>query len=281
MLVVDPTAILPPPSRFAPRPEPGSPQGTVFLPKEHGSWSLALEPLALGLLAAPSLAGAALALAALAGFFARRPLKAALAPGFTERRRTARGTVVMLSALTVAAFFETVLLGGVPDLWPLLLAAPLGGMFAWFDGQNESRTAAAELAGSATFALLPAAFATLAGWAWPAALALAALALVRSVPTVLTVRTCLRLGKNQPVNARLPLAAGVLALGLTVGLVGRHLVPVVAVGLVALLLVRTVVFVISLRPAWPAKRIGMIEAALGVLYVGVLALAYHRAAGLS
>lgn len=53
--------------------------GTVFLPKEHGSWSLALEPLALGLLVAPSLAGGALAGAVLAGFFARRPLKAALA----------------------------------------------------------------------------------------------------------------------------------------------------------------------------------------------------------
>ena len=52
-------------------------RGAVFLPREHGSWSLALEPLALGLLVVPSAAGAALAAAALAGFFARRPLKAA------------------------------------------------------------------------------------------------------------------------------------------------------------------------------------------------------------
>jgi hypothetical protein len=47
----------------------------LILPKEHGSWSLALEPLALGLLAAPSLAGGPLAIAAIAGFFLRRPLK--------------------------------------------------------------------------------------------------------------------------------------------------------------------------------------------------------------
>ena len=41
----------------------------LTLPKEHGSWSLALEPVAFGLLVAPSAAGAALALAAGLGFF--------------------------------------------------------------------------------------------------------------------------------------------------------------------------------------------------------------------
>ncbi len=35
----------------------------LTLPKEHGSWSLALEPVAFGLLVAPSAAGAALTLA--------------------------------------------------------------------------------------------------------------------------------------------------------------------------------------------------------------------------
>jgi hypothetical protein len=40
----------------------------VILPKEHGSWSLALEPIALGLLVAPSWAGGSLAVAVLAGF---------------------------------------------------------------------------------------------------------------------------------------------------------------------------------------------------------------------
>ena len=238
-----------------------------------------LEPLALGLLAAPSPAGAALALAALAGFFARRPLKAALAPEFTARRRTARKTVVMLSALAVAGLFETLVLDGVTALWPVLLAAPLGGLFVHFDRQNESRAAAAELAGSATFALLPAVFATLAGWSWPAALALAALALARSVPTVLTVRTCLRLAKGQKADARWPLAAGAVALGVIGALASHRLVPGLSVGLVALLLLRTGFFVTSLRPAWPASRIGMIEAAIGVLYVGVLAFAYHQLGG--
>jgi len=256
-------------------PAAGTPAPAIFLPREHGSWSLVLEPLTLGLLVAPSSAGAALALAALAGFFARRPLKAALAPEFTARRRAARETVVMFSALAVAGLFETLVLGGATALWPLLLAAPLGGMFVHFDRQNESRAAAAELAGSATFALLPAVFATLAGWSWPTALALAALALARSVPTVLTVRTCLRLGKGQKPDIRRPVTAAAVALGLIGALASRRLVPGLSVGLVALLLLRTGFFVTALRPGWPAKRIGMIEAAIGALYVGITAFAYH------
>src|ERR1017187_2204793 len=47
----------------------------LTLPKEHGSWSLALEPVAFGLLVAPSASGAGLALAAVSGFFLRRPMK--------------------------------------------------------------------------------------------------------------------------------------------------------------------------------------------------------------
>lgn len=259
----------------APRPGSGVSGSALFLPKEHGSWSLALEPLALGLLVAPSSAGAALALAALAAFFARQPMKAALSPEFTRRRRTARETVVLFSALAVAGLVETLVLGGVAALWPLLLAAPFGALFAFFDLQNDSRAAAAELAGSATFAILPAAFATLAGWPGPAALALAALALARSVPTVLTVRTCFRLGKGQKTDARLPLAAAALALGLIGFLATQPLVPWLAVGLAALLLVRTVFLATPLRPAWPARRVGIMEAVLGVVYVGTLALAYR------
>jgi hypothetical protein len=275
MLIVDPTAALPQPPRPTPRVVAGPPQSTVFLPKEHGSWSMAIEPLALGLLVAPTPAGTALATAALAGFFARRPLKLALAPEYTARRQVARETMVMFSAFAMAGLFETLVLGGVTALWPLLLAVPLGGLFAWFDLQNDSRAAAAELAGSAAFALLPATLATLAGWPWPAAFALSALALARSVPTVLTVRTGLRLGKNQPVNVAAPLAVGVLAVGVIGTLAWRHLVPLVAVVLVVLLLIRTVFFVSPLRPVWPARRLGMLEAALGVVYVGLLGLAFH------
>lgn len=275
MLIVDQTPVPPPAFRSSPVPENGSPAATVFLPKEHGSWSLAFEPLAFGLLVAPSSAGAALALAAVAGFFARRPFKAALAPAFSPRRRTARETVGMLSALAVAGLFETLEVGGFAALWPLLLAVPFGALFVWFDAQNESRAAAAELAGSTTFALLPAAFATLAGWPWPTALGLSAVVLIRSVPTVLTVRACLRRSKGQPVGILALLASGILALGAALVLASQRLVPGLILVLAGLLLLRTALFLSPLRPDWSARRIGIFEAILGVLYFGAAVLAYR------
>ena len=56
---------------------------SVALPAEKGSWSLVSEPILLGLLAAASWAGAALAVGAFAMFLCNRPLKVYLA----DRRR--------------------------------------------------------------------------------------------------------------------------------------------------------------------------------------------------
>jgi len=256
------------------RPVPVAPVTSVFLPKEHGSWSLALEPLALGLLVAPTSAGGALTVAALAGFFARRPFKAFFAPA-TIRRREAGQAILIFSALGVAGFSVVLVLGGAAALWPLLLAAPLGGLFAWFDAQNGSRAAAAEIAGSAAFALVPAALATLAGWSPGPALALAALALTRSVPTVLTVRSSLRQAKGESAGFLLPvLAALVAALGITV-LCGLSLVPAWAALPAWVLLARTLWFASPSRPSWSARRIGMFEAITGLLCLAAITVAYR------
>lgn len=247
----------------------------LLLPKEHGSWSLAFEPVALGLLVAPSWAGAALALAAAAGFFLRRPLKLAVTlPAEDPRRAAARPWVacLILAALTGLAGAER--LGSVAALWPLALAAPCGLLFVWFDLRQGMREAEAELAGSAAFALLTAAFATLAGWSAPAALALAAVMLARSMPTVVTVRTFLRLGKGRPASPWPALASAAAALALMLGLARRELVPAAAVILAATLALRTAWLVTSLRPAWPARRVGLLEAVLGVAMLAVLTIAY-------
>lgn len=244
---------------------------SVFLPKEHGSWSLALEPLALGLLIAPSWAGGALATAALAGFFARRPLKAAFEATPSIKRKHARLALAALVAFAVVGMIEVVLLASWTTLWPLLPAAGLGAVFAWFDAQGESRAAAAELAGSAAFAFVPAALVALAGLPTVSALALAVLALARSVPTVLVVRTCLRRAKGNFVSPAVPLLVSVAAWVAAVVLAVNGLAPWAAVFLLVLLLVRAVWLLGPRRPGWSAKRIGMMEAALGLFYVGFLA----------
>jgi hypothetical protein len=265
-----------PPNATAPSISSVSPNGSsIFLPKEHGSWSLALEPVMLGLLIAPSSAGMALAGTAIAGFFARRPLKAAFGPHAPNRRWSARLTLIMFAGLVLTGIAETVLLTTQLALWPLLLALPLGAMFVYFDARGDSRATAAELAGSSAFAVLPAAMATLAGWSTYAALSLATLAAVRSVPTVLTLRAYLRMSKGKPVIPAIPLVAAILGLSMVTMLAAERQVPWLSTFAAFILLLRTGWLMTPLRPKWTARRLGITEAAAGVGYVTVVAVAYQ------
>jgi hypothetical protein len=57
----------------------------IALPDEHGGWGLTAEPVLLGLLVAPSWAGAALAVAAFLAFLVRTPLKLVLVDRWRHR----------------------------------------------------------------------------------------------------------------------------------------------------------------------------------------------------
>lgn len=245
----------------------------VFLPKEHGSWSLAFEPLALGLLVAPSAAGTALAAAAASAFFARRPTKAVLVQG----PRPLAGSLIAATLLILCAaagLIEATILGRLALLWPLLLAAPLGGLYLFFDLRNGARAASAELAGGTAFALLTAAIATLAGWSPKTSLALAAIMVARTVPTVIAVRSTVRLNKLQDASRAAPVAAAVAAFLLLVVLASLSLVPWITAVLSLLLVARAVLLLAPLGTKLSARRIGINEAVLGVLYIAGAYLGY-------
>lgn len=76
----------------------------LLLPKEHGSWSLAFEPLGLALLVMPSVGGAWLAVAVVAVFFARRPMRIGFREARAERRRAAWAAFGVLACVATAAF---------------------------------------------------------------------------------------------------------------------------------------------------------------------------------
>ncbi len=254
---------------------PSSSVRALILPKEHGSWSLAFEPLVLGLLVASSRAGLVLALAVIAGFFVRRPLKLAVTlPPADQRRVPAMKWAILFGMLALIFLISAATLASWQALWPLLLCVPFGAIFLWFDLRNEMREAEAELSGSAAFAVVPAAIATMAGWSAPAALGLAALMLTRSLPTVLTVRTYLRQAKGLPSTSMGAMVAATAAFALIFALGGYAIVSVTGWLLAAGLLLRTIIFLSPLRPVWPAKRVGMLEAVLGVVYLGGLAVGY-------
>ena len=127
----------------------------LVLPREHGSWSFALEPLALGLMVAPSAAGACLALTVPAAFFARRPLHLALDEARADRRSEARRALAACAAAATLFFLGTLALGGAAWLAWLLPVAAAGAVFLHFDLRGAGREEVAEVAGAAAFALVP------------------------------------------------------------------------------------------------------------------------------
>ncbi|MBW7894390.1 MAG: YwiC-like family protein [Opitutaceae bacterium] len=244
---------------------------SVFLPKEHGSWSLALEPVLFGLLVAPSLAGGALAVSAAAAFFLRRPAKAV----WRAPHRAAWLAVVILGICAVVGVGKAILLAGWSPLVFLLPALPLAALFLHWDRQNESRATHAELAACGIFALLPAVMAAQAGRPVAVAVTLSAIMLARSLPTVLIIRTYLRRRKGSPAG---PTPAGLttfVTVGMILALALTGHAPWTAVVLVLIAALRLGLLVPAWQPDWPAKRIGIAEAIFGLGYVLLIAAAFQ------
>lgn len=252
-------------SSAGPAPRPRA--ARLLLPREHGSWALAFEPLVLGLLAAPSLAGAALAFAVSAAFFARTPCKAAIAGRTLPERALAGRILGVLVTLGAAGIGTAAGWRGFSALWPLLPALSCGAIFLFLDLRNDARSGVAEVAGAAAFACVPAALAVLAGWPASRALGLALVMLVRAVPTVLVIRACLRRRKGRPAAPRLALLAAWGGMATLLMLMAYGVAGWLPAGLAGVLALRATWLLGASAPAWNARQLGILEAVLGAVYV--------------
>jgi hypothetical protein len=248
---------------------------SLVLPKEHGSWSLALEPLALGLLIAPSLPAVPFSLAVVAAFFARRPMNIALREYRARRRAAARSAAFWCAGTAAVCFAATLLEAGSTWAMWLVPSAIAGVVFLNFDLRAAGRSQEAEVAGATAFALLPAAIAALAGWGTTAALAIALVMLGRALPTVLCVRAVLRGGKTGERHVIPAVAAALVAVIVGVALASGHMAPWTPAILFAVFLVRTLLLLVFPRPAVRARTLGIAEAVSGVAFVLATAAAWR------
>ena len=252
---------------------------SVALPAEKGSWSLVSEPILLGLLAAPSWAGAALAVGAFATFLCNRPLKVYLADRRRgrayERTALARRYLTLYAAIAVAGFAGGLALGGWRPFAPLAAAVPLLALFAFYD-QRPGRHWQAELAAPVAFAAIVAAMALAGGWTWAGALGLWGFMIARAVPAVLFIRARLRLdkGKEAAPGESLPavFVAHVLALVAVAGLAWLGWLPWLAVVAAAVLLARAVWGLSAWRWRISVIALGFLETGFGILAVLLVAI---------
>lgn len=252
---------------------------TVALPVEHGGWSLALEPVALGLLVAPSIAGLFMALATLGAFLARHPFKIVMGDRRRGRRfpRTAAaeaflllyGALALASALAAAATASS-----YAFILPLLLAVPFVAVQLAFDAAGRSRSLAPELAGSAGLAAVAASIAMADGWTFSASTVLWGLLAARTVPSILYVRARLSVLHGEK-PSKLPVnLAHVAALAIASVLAWLKLTPALAALALFVLLLRAAFGLSNRRDKGSAKRVGMAEVGYGAMTVLAIAAGY-------
>jgi hypothetical protein len=231
----------------------------LALPTEHGGWGILLEPVALGLLVAPSRAGLMIAVAALFAFLARQPLKLAVQDGLRQRAypRTSWCWLFAITYATLASLSFAVALAwsGWHFVIPFAAVSPLAVVILVHDARNRSRGAVPEIAGAIAMASIAAAIPIAAGWPLPLAGTMMALILLRSIPSIVFVRALLGRGSKA-----LSLALHACAIGIAAVIAS----PLAAAACV-LLFVRALWGATHDAPR--AKTIGWREIAYGALTV--------------
>jgi len=251
----------------------------IALPAEHGGWGLLAEPVILGLVLAPSAAGACLALAALLGFLARHPLRLWL----LDRRKGVRYPRTALAEGFFAGYagLGALLLAGAFALapapfWPALAAAaPIGLVALAFDARGRSREALPELSGAIALGASAAAIA-LAGGA-PAGVAWGAWALLalRAITSVLYVRARIRLDRGLPAGAGVVLAGHAAALAAATALARTAWAPWLATAAFLVLLARAAWGLSPRRRRVRPQVLGFQELGYGLLTLTLLAVGYR------
>ncbi|MCO6510521.1 MAG: YwiC-like family protein [Aridibacter famidurans] len=244
----------------------------VALPNEHGSWGILLEPLVASLTIAASPAGWSAAVIVIGAFLLRQPSKV-LVSDLTAgcdlpQTRAAAKFAAAFGSLALMGAAGALALGDPRDLLPLLLLVPIGIFQLYNDVSRNSRGLVPELVGSASISASAPAIALAGGWGVPEALALWALFVCRSVPSVVYVRQRLRLEKGRPFNRAAPAALHLIAVVAVASLASFGLVPMLPIAVFVFLLFRNVTGLSESRRKMKAMQIGIRE----TIYGGVLVL---------
>ena len=245
-----------------------------MIPSEHGGWGLTLEPVLLGLLVAPSVAGAAIGVATFLAFLVRTPLKVLLVDRHRhrelERDRLARRLValelVLLAAMVVVAFVRA----DAEWVVPFAVALPLFAVELWFDARSRSRRFTPELCGAIGISAAAASIALAGGEEYALAFALWLVLAAQATASVPFARVQVQRLHGHPPSLRI--CDGAQFAGVALATLAVILDDAVFAGALAMVAVALVQLAWSRGPARPAIAVGLSQLGFGLAVVVATAI---------
>ena len=252
---------------------PRAPWRAVAIPSEHGGWGLTVEPILLGLLVSFSWSGLAVGGAALLAFLIRTPLKLTLVDRRRHRwlarsrlaARVALGEFVFMAGLGVAA----VVAAGPGWLVPIVAALPLFAVELWFDVRSRGRRLVPELCGGVGMASVAAAIVVAGNGAVALAAAASLIVAARAVASIPFVRT--QIARLHHGTAPVAPSDAFQAAGVAIALAATAVDWRVVLGTIGVVVVAAAQLVMVRRRVPPAKRLGLVQGAVGLGLVAVTA----------
>ena len=252
------------------KPKANVPARSIALPVEHGAWGFLFEPLAAGMLVAPSAAAPFILLLVAGAFLTRQPLKFLLGD-FLQKKYLPRTAVALRFALifggiSLLGLFGSLVFAPIESFIPFIIVAPLVVYLIAQDAARQTRQLLPELLAAAALASSITALALAGGFAYPAAFALWAIMLARLIPSVLYVRSRLRLEKGKPFSRFTPVAAHILAFAFLGALYLSGFASILTLVMAAFLAGRAAFGLSRCRQILQAKQLGIWEVVYGVIY---------------
>ncbi len=259
------------------RPDPVS-LAAIALPAEHGGWGLLGEPILLGLLLAPSPAGAALAAASIAAFLLHNPAKVLLA----DVRRRARYPRTAVAARVAVAYAVVAVIGlavaaalATGPFWaPLVLAAPVAVIQLAYGARNRGRDLVAEIAGGVALAASAPAILLAGGGPAETAAIVGGLLAARAAGSIIYIRARLRRDRGHAASPGGPLLVHAAALVGASLLARTGLLPWTAAAAFLLLLARAAWGLSPWHRVVRPRTVGFQEMAFGMASAALIAIGF-------
>jgi len=247
----------------------------VSFPREHGSWGFLLEPLTLSLLVASSPNGLLLALATFVIFLNHQPVRILLNENDSKKIKSSAIVFFLIYFLVIGILLISITRETTLELLiPFSISIVIMFGYLVLEIKNYGRNLFAEFIAPVAIIFVALNIVLLDGWEFEKIFAFGIVLLSRTIPTLLYVRTKVKIIKGQNSESLWLRVTELFFLILITILALIKLIPILSIFAVLLLISRSIVGLQPKNKMEKIKKLGMKEFGFGILFVVINAVGY-------